>query len=88
MNTKMTVFITVKGKINSLELYERIKDYGANVTDLIDKTYVYAIIDIKEDAIEHILTICDEYGECDVEAHRVKEDKNESNSVLQGPQQG
>lgn len=68
MNTKMDVYITVKPKSKSRELYERLQPFKANVTDLGDKVYVYTEIDIREDAIEKILDICHEYGECEVNA--------------------
>lgn len=68
MNTKMKVFITVTPKSKSRELYERLQPFKANVTDLGDKVYVHTEIDIREDAIEKILTICHEYGDCEVNA--------------------
>lgn len=68
MNTKMNVYITVTPKSKSRELYERLQPFKANVTDLDDKVYVYTEIDIREDAIEKILEICHEYGDCEVNA--------------------
>lgn len=73
MNTKMTVLITIKGKIDSRDLYSKLARYGANVTDMIDKTFVFVTIDLRDDAIEHIIRICSEYGECNLEAHMAKE---------------
>lgn len=73
MQTKMNVYITIKPRAKSRELYERLRCYDANVTDLGDKVYVYTTIDIREDAIEHITKICNEYGDCSVDAQMVKE---------------
>ena len=77
MQTKMKVYITIKPRAKSRELYERLRCYEANVTDLGDKVYVYTTIDIREDAIEHITKICREYGDCSVDAQMVKESPSE-----------
>lgn len=74
MQTKMNVYVTVKPRVKSRELYERLTPFMANVTDLGDIVYVYTQIDIREDAIEKILSICREYGECSVKADMVEED--------------
>ena len=68
MNTKMNVDITVTPKSRSRELYERLQPFKANVTDLGDKVFVDAEIDIREDTIEKIINICHEYGDCDIRA--------------------
>lgn len=75
METRMNVFITIKPKIKSRELYEKLtlSQEGVNVTDVGDKVYVYTQIDIREDAIERILAICKDYGDCSVDAHLVNE---------------
>ena len=73
MQTKMNVYVTVKPRVESRELYERLRPYDANVTDVGDKVYVYTEIDIREDAVEHIIAICKEYGDCSVDAHMVNE---------------
>lgn len=71
MQTKMDVYVTIKPRAKSRELYERLRQYGANVTDLGDTVYVYTKIDIREDSIGKILGICNEYGDCSVDAHMV-----------------
>lgn len=71
MQTKMNVYITIPAGIRSRELYERLQPFKANVTDMGDKVYVYMTIDIREDVIEKVLTICHEYGDCSVDAHMV-----------------
>lgn len=68
MNTKMEVYITVTPRSKSMELYERLQPFKANVTDLGDKVYVYTEIDIREDAIEKIMAVCRDYGDCEVNA--------------------
>ena len=72
MNTKMTILITIWGDIDSADLYRRVCDI-AHVTDLGEKTFVYSMIDIREDTIEKLINICKEYGEVEVDANRVKE---------------
>lgn len=73
MQTKMSVLIIIKGKINSKELYEDLKPYGLNVTDTGEKTMVYATIDIREPTIEYILETCNKYGDYEVHAQRLKD---------------
>ena len=73
MKTKMSVVIVVKNCIESRELYDELKIYKLNVMDMGDRTLVYAIVDIREPDMEGILTICNKYGDCDVEAHLVDE---------------
>ena len=79
METRMNVFITIKPKIKSRELYEKLvlSQKGINVTDVGDKVYVYTQIDIREDDIERILAICKDYGDCSVDAHLVNETPSE-----------
>lgn len=72
MKTKMSVMIVVKDCVGSRELYEELRKYKLNVTDLGSKTLVHAIVDIREPDMESILTICNKYGSCEVEAHLVE----------------
>lgn len=69
MQTKMDVFITIIPKVKSHELYERLKPYKADVTDLGTKVGVATKIDVTDDEIEKIMNICKEYGDTSVEAH-------------------
>lgn len=73
METKMSIMIVIKNPINSKELYNKLSYLGVNVTDMGEKTYVHAQIDIKDDVVEKIINTCQSYGDCDVSAHRVKE---------------
>ena len=73
MQTKMSVMIVVKDCVGSREIYEELREYKLNVTDLGSKTLVHAIVDIREPDMEGILTICNKYGSCEVEAHLVEE---------------
>lgn len=72
---KMTVFITIPGKVDSEALYNELKMYKVNVTDLEVKTLVYTTIDIREPIIEYIIQACYKYGgsEIKVDAKRVVE---------------
>lgn len=66
MTTKMNVFIKIPGRIDSKKLYDGIKCYHANVTDLGVKTLVYVTIDVREPVIEYILQTCYKYGGADI----------------------
>lgn len=79
MKTKMSVLVTLKGPIESKELYEDIKKYGANVTDMGNKVMVYVVIDIRENAIEHILAACHKYdNDCQVNAQIINKEEKPS----------
>ena len=73
MNTKMDVKVTIKPGIDSDGLYDKISKYGASITEAGEKVFVTAQIDIREDAIEHIIAECRKCGEIDVKAKMVKE---------------
>lgn len=72
MNTIMSVYITITPRTNSYKLYERLKPYNVNVMDVGNKVYVYTRISIRDDAIEKVLAICNDYGDCTVDAHTIK----------------
>lgn len=38
---RVTIFITINGRINSRELYELLEPYGVNVTDCGEQTLIY-----------------------------------------------
>lgn len=56
----MTLLIKITGRINSLDLWEHIKHYGVNLTDLEEFTYVIGETNLN-DAIA-IIRICALYG--------------------------
>lgn len=69
---KKRVDIYIKGKIDSKGLYKRLSHYEplideVNVTDITTETYVSASCDLSPNDIEKIISICKEYGECDIE---------------------
>ena len=72
MQTAMDVYITIKPRVKSRELYERLKPYNVNVTDLGDKVYVYTRLTLKPESIDKVLSICAEYGDCYINAHTGK----------------
>lgn len=74
MNEKMNVYVTIRPKVKSRELYERLTPYNANVTDIGDKVFVYLTTDLDGEVIGKILDICKEYGDCSVDAHSSKTD--------------
>lgn len=57
-------FIEIKGKVKSLELYNCIKQYNANVTDVIFLTFVYGEAKLN-DLIKIIIT-CIKFGKVKV----------------------
>lgn len=71
MQTNMKIYVTIKPKVKSRELYERLKPYNVNVMDLGNKVYVYTQIQLSRANLEKVLAICNEYGECFIDAHMV-----------------
>lgn len=68
MNTKMSVHIVITPKAKNEELHNKLTKFDVDVINLGDKIHVSTEIDIREDAIEKILAICHEYGDCEVKA--------------------
>lgn len=68
---EMDVTITVTGEVDCKEMQEDLKEYGATVTQLPDGAKVEVRVDIINDAIEHIMTVCHKYGDHEVKAKRV-----------------
>lgn len=71
MQTSMNIYVTIKPRVKSRELYERLRPYNVNVTDLGDRVYVYTRIQLSRVDLKKVLSICNEYGECLVDAHMV-----------------
>lgn len=75
MKTKMNISLILlpddKENFNSEELYKKLKPYGVNVTDLGDKVYLFATVDIRNDAIETIICETRKHGYVDIEAYLV-----------------
>lgn len=65
MTMSKNIGIVIKGQINSRELYLKIKEFNANVIDMINETYVY-IDNIPEQYCDNIIRICQKYGDCDI----------------------
>lgn len=66
MMTRMNMVVTINGNIDSASLYEDLKDYHVNVSDIISKTYVYGVVDLIDPCVENIIQICHKYGDCEV----------------------
>ena len=69
---KKAIHAIIRGNINSKELYNRLKEYeplveNVCVTDIIISTFVSASVLIEEQDVEKIISICKEYGPCDVD---------------------
>lgn len=52
--------VTINGKIDSKELWEDVKGYDINVTDLGEVTFVYGEVSMFDSLI--IISICRKYG--------------------------
>jgi len=61
----MRICITFQQKVNSRKLYEELKDFKVNVTDLETEVYAYRN-DISLIEIPQVLVICDKYGLYDI----------------------
>lgn len=77
MQTRMNVYVTIRPRANTCEMYERLIPFNADVIDLGNIIYVNTEIDIREDTIEKVLKICKEYGECSIDAHMVDKKASE-----------
>lgn len=55
------VSCTINGKIDSRELWDDIKDYDVNVTDLGKVTYVYGQLSMYDSLF--VIDICRKYGD-------------------------
>lgn len=55
------VSCTINGKIDSRELWDDIKDYDVNVTDLGEVTYVYGQVSMYDSLF--VIDICRKYGD-------------------------
>ena len=56
--------IEIRGKVKSLELYEKVKKYNANVTDIIFLTFVYGEASLNQ--FVDIIRICLKFGKIKV----------------------
>jgi len=59
------VNVTIKGKIDSKSLWEDVKDYDVNVTDMIHFTAVYGKVSMYDSMF--IIDICRKYGDITTE---------------------
>ena len=59
------LLIKITGSVNSLDLWEHIKDYKVNLTDLIEFTYIYGETNINNAV--NIIRICALYGPLSIE---------------------
>lgn len=62
-----SISVVIKGRIDSRTLYKELLKWEANVTDLIDQTYVFVACGVKMNDAQTIAEICRGYGECDIE---------------------
>jgi hypothetical protein len=73
MQTKMDIYVTIRPRKSNYELRRRLAFPEVNITEAADEIRVCARIDIRENTIEKILEVCNEYGDCSVYAHMVEE---------------
>lgn len=57
--------VTIKGKIESKDLWEDVKEYNVNVTDLIAFTVVHGEVSMYDSMF--IIDICRKYGDITTE---------------------
>ena len=62
---KIKLFVEIKGNIDSLILWELIKDYKMNLTDVVDKSWVYGDADPLVAA--KVVSICALFGDIKAE---------------------
>lgn len=72
MQASTNIYVMIRPRVNSRELYERLKPYNVSVTDLGNKVYVYTRIQLREADLKKVLEICNEYGDCYVDAQMAK----------------
>ena len=72
---KVTVWITIRSQVDAFALWREVKDYGMNVTEAIDKTWVYG--DCGSELAGVIVTICLKYGELNADIRRCAYEKEE-----------
>lgn len=59
------VNVTIQGQIDSKSLWEDVKDYDVNVTDMIEFTAVYGKVSMYDSMF--IIDICRKYGDITTE---------------------
>lgn len=68
---KISLNVIVKGNIDSLALYNEIKQYGVSVIELYDQTFVYGELESSTNANDKIIEACRRYGECEYEIRAI-----------------
>lgn len=71
MNISIILLPEDRDNFNSEELFNKLKKYNISLTDLGDKVYIFAKVDIRDDAIETIICEARKYGYTDIEAYLV-----------------
>lgn len=64
---KISMFVEIKGEIDTLMLWELIKDYKLNLTSVDDKTWVYGETDFM--SAGKIISKCALFGDLTAEIH-------------------
>ena len=65
---KINLFVEIKGEIDSLMLWELIKEYKLNLTDVITKTWVYGETDYM--TAGKVISKCALFGDLTAEIHK------------------
>lgn len=63
---KVYVDIKITECKNSRELYDKVKFFGVNVTDMGEEVYVYSATKIERARAEKVVLYCLDYGVCEV----------------------
>ena len=64
----MKFWIEVVGEIDSRKLWERIKGYQVNLTDVIHKVWVYGEASVQ--VASEIISICAEFGDIEAKVYK------------------
>lgn len=68
---EMDVTIKVAGDIDTNEISKDLAGYGCTVTQILGAVQIDVRVDVVNDAIEHIMAVCNKYGDPEVKAKRV-----------------
>ena len=62
---KASVWIELRGQVDALALWRELEGYAMNVTDVIDKVWIYG--DCSNEVAGRVIAICSKYGKLTAE---------------------
>lgn len=63
----MMFWIEIKGEIDSRSLWEQIRSYNVNLTEVIEKTWVYGEAPVS--SVGEIISICAQFGDLEAKVY-------------------